>query len=284
MLSLGRSRQTGGAAYRGLFQWMNQMTLDSKALSAVEGAAEQYMAAQGVLMSAVAKLGSTVDGTLNLLPEGIRSSLHDTLRSALDQAFKVAILNMDGETGKEASKGLYKLLGAATGAAGGFFGAPGILAELPVTTTAILRSIADVARSKGADLKDPAVQLACLQVFALGGPLDDDDEADALFVASRVGANIAAPKLAEMITKIASRFAITLSPKIVAQSVPIAGAVAGAGLNLTYMSFYQSMAAVMFTLKPIEAEFGQEATRQSFIDAINTVKAKKISGKTKIFP
>lgn len=260
------------------------MTLDSRALSVVNDAAERYVAAQGILMSAVAKLGSTVEGAMDMLPEGIRGSLHDTLRSALEQAFKVAILNMDDEAGKEASKGLYRLLGAATGAAGGFFGAPGILAELPVTTTAILRSIADVARSKGADLRDPAIQVACLQVFALGGPLDDDDEADALFVASRVGANIAAPKVAEMITKIAGRFAITLSPKIVAQSVPIAGAVAGAGLNLTYMSFYQAMADVMFTLRPIEAEFGREATRQSFLDAVGAVRAKKVTGKKSVLP
>lgn len=260
------------------------MSLDPRALSVVNEAAEQYVAAQGILMSAVAKLGSTVDGAMDLLPEAIRGSLHEALRSALERAFEVAILNMDEEAGKEASTGLYKLLGAATGAAGGFFGAPGILAELPVTTTAILRSIADVARSKGADLKDPATQMACLQVFAMGGPLDDDDEVDALFLASRVGVNIAAPRLAEMITTIASRFAVTLSPKIVAQSVPIVGAVAGAGLNVTYMSFYQSMAGVMFTLKPVEAEFGREATQQSFIEAIKNFNAKKVTGKTKLLP
>jgi hypothetical protein len=95
---------------------------------------------------------------------------------------------------------------------------------------------------------------------------------------------MAAPRVAEMITKVAGRFAITLSPKIVAQSVPIAGAVAGAGLNLTYMSFYQAMAAVMFTLRPIEAEFGREATRQSFLDAVGAARAKKVAGKKSVLP
>ena len=40
--------------------------------------------------------------------------------------------------------------------------------ELPVTTTIILRSIADIARNEGESISENEVKLACL-VFALGG-------------------------------------------------------------------------------------------------------------------
>lgn len=44
---------------------------------------------------------------------------------------------------------LRKLRGICTGAAGGFFGPLTSLAELPITTTLILRSIANIARTRG---------------------------------------------------------------------------------------------------------------------------------------
>ena len=39
--------------------------------------------------------------------------------------------------------------------------------ELPLTTTLMLQSIADIARHYGEDLRRPEARLACLEVFAL---------------------------------------------------------------------------------------------------------------------
>jgi hypothetical protein len=44
--------------------------------------------------------------------------------------------------------GLYRELVAGTGAAGGAFGLSGLAFDLPVTTTLMLRSIAEIARRK----------------------------------------------------------------------------------------------------------------------------------------
>src|SRR5690606_16527871 len=84
-----------------------------------------------------------------------------------------------------ASTRLHKAATAATGAVGGFFGMSALALELPVTTTLIMRAIADVARSEGCVLSDPEVQAACIEVFALGGNAPDDDAADSGYYASR---------------------------------------------------------------------------------------------------
>src|ERR1700746_681884 len=67
------------------------------------------------------------------------------------------------------SQFLHRALATASGAAGGTFGLAALPVELPVSTTIMLRSIADIARSEGEDLSDPEAALACVEVFALGG-------------------------------------------------------------------------------------------------------------------
>ncbi|HEY7773563.1 MAG TPA: EcsC family protein [Marinagarivorans sp.] len=62
------------------------------------------------------------------------------------------------------------------GAFGGAFGLPALAIGLPISTTIMLRSIADIAHSEGELLNRQEAQLAGLQVFALGGPNDDDAE------------------------------------------------------------------------------------------------------------
>jgi hypothetical protein len=62
-----------------------------------------------------------------------------------------------------------------SGAVGGFFGLPALALELPVSTTLLLRAIADIARSEGEPIKSTESRLACLEVFALGGNSRSDD-------------------------------------------------------------------------------------------------------------
>ena len=67
------------------------------------------------------------------------------------------------------SNGWHKVASAASGAVGGAFGLAALAVELPVSTTIMMRSIADVARAEGADLADRQAQLECVMVLALGG-------------------------------------------------------------------------------------------------------------------
>src|ERR1700761_9488493 len=63
----------------------------------------------------------------------------------------------------------HKLAAAASGAVGGALGLAALPLELPISTTILLRSIAEIAREEGEDLNAPEAAFACVEVFALGG-------------------------------------------------------------------------------------------------------------------
>jgi hypothetical protein len=92
------------------------------------------------------------------------------MRSAL----RLAIGSMDLIPPNAAHDKLHRLLASAAGAFGGLLGPLTLLAELPVTTVLMLRSIADIAHGEGEDLNTPEARLACVQVFALGGRTGKD--------------------------------------------------------------------------------------------------------------
>ena len=83
------------------------------------------------------------------------------------------------------SQAMHKILATASGAAGGAFGMAALPIELPVSTIIILRSIMDIAKSEGEDLRDPEAMLSCMQVFAIGGHASLDDASESGYLAVR---------------------------------------------------------------------------------------------------
>ena len=153
---------------------------------------------------------------------------------------------------------LNQAVSAAMGAAGGAGGLPTALAELPVTTTLLLRVIQGVAVEHGFDPLSENVQFDCVQVFSAAGPLSDDDGADLGFLSARVA--LSGRAMQAVIAKVAPRLAVVLGQKLAAQAVPVLGAVAGAATNYAYTSYYQDMAHVHFGLRKlaIDADIPQE--------------------------
>ncbi len=49
----------------------------------------------------------------------------------------------------------------------------------------MMRAVADVARAEGFDLSDVDTKAACLEVFAMGGPTDQDDAAETGYYMAR---------------------------------------------------------------------------------------------------
>ena len=80
----------------------------------------------------------------------------------------------------------HKAMAALSGAVGGAFGLATLAVELPVSTTLMLRSIAEIAREEGEDLETPEGALACVQVFALGGRATAETEAGAALTVAHV--------------------------------------------------------------------------------------------------
>src|SRR5260370_306088 len=80
---------------------------------------------------------------------------------------------------------LHSGLACTSGAIGGAFGLAALTVELPVSTTIMLRAIAAIAQQEGEELTDPRTGLACLEVFALGGPPTDETGVEADYFAVR---------------------------------------------------------------------------------------------------
>jgi hypothetical protein len=172
---------------------------------------------------------------------------------------------------------LSRLMASASGAVSGFIGLPGLLIDIPLTTTLMLRSIAEIARDHGEDIATDDGKRACLEVLAQGGPRTEDDDAELGYWSARAG--LSHLTIDALIRTVASRFGVNLSGKLLAQVVPIAGAMAGGGLNWIFMGYYQEMARVHFTIRAIERRTGDPAgVRVCFDRLVARAREMKVSG------
>jgi hypothetical protein len=178
------------------------------------------------------------------------------------------------------SETAHKALAAVTGAVGGAFGLATLAVELPVSTTLMLRSIAEIAREEGEDVETPEGALACVQVFALGGrPGQNLSESGYFAVRAALAKTMAeaaryagsktlldqgAPALMRFTAQIAARFGLVVSQKVAAQAVPVLGAVGGATVNTAFMNHFQTMARGHFTVRRLERAYGREPVREAY--------------------
>ena len=202
-------------------------------------------------------IGGQAENLLDRLPSDMRGRLGDATEHALRMAMQAAHRSRD--VVGEQPGWLSRAVTTAMGAAGGFGGLPSAMAELPVTTTILLRAIQDVAAEHGFDPDEDGVQFDCIQVFAAAGPLDHDDGSDLAFLGTRVTVTGAA--LQTLITRVAPRLATVMGQKLAAQTVPVLGAAAGAATNYAYTSYYQQMAHVHFGLRRLAIDAGIDHAR-----------------------
>ncbi len=244
-----------------------------------------------------AKMANLIGGPLEFavrkLPTAVSSRIQGVTEAALYKAAQTALWTMDNkQPGKPASPRLHKLAAAASGALGGAGGLPALAIELPLSTTIIMRAVADIARSEGFDLDDFATRQACLEVFALGGNSGGDDASETGYYLARgfttelmrhlsaelagttlggshglllgLGPKEAGKWLARIVEKVAARFGVVVSEKFAAQAVPVLGAVAGATLNTLFTGYYQDMARGHFIVRRLERRYGFETVRLAY--------------------
>lgn len=226
-------------------------------------------------------IGTPVEQGLKLLPRGWYQRLHQATDAGIRSALDVALASMDKLPPGGAHDSLHRLLVMATGALGGLFGPLTLLAELPVTTTLMLRSIADIAHSEGEDLTSLDGRLACMEVFALGGRTREDKAADAGYYSLRatlglhfssallhspasVGNTANIPGGIDLIRAIASRFGVVVSDEVAAKMIPIAGAVSGALINLVFIDHFQDVARGHFVVRRLERKYGADFIRLQY--------------------
>ncbi|WP_269801461.1 EcsC family protein [Colwellia sp. Bg11-28] len=146
-------------------------------------------------------IGTPIEKGLDLLPDDWSKNIAKVTEKSLIKASDAAIFTMKDIPGEGSSNIWHKLGVAVSGGVGGFFGLAAIAVELPISTSIMLRSIADIARSEGESITTPETQMACLEVFALGGPSDLDDGSESGYFAIRAALAKSVAEATEFILK-----------------------------------------------------------------------------------
>lgn len=225
-------------------------------------------------------VGTPLETAMDRLPASWRKQIGSATQTALTKALAVAASTMSPEAA-EPSPRLHKFAAGVSGALGGAFGLVSLPIELPVSTTIMLRAIADIARANGEDLSQPAARIECLNVFALGGISAGDSGAESGYFAVRtalgriVGEAVAyiaerglvsegAPALVRLVVVIAARFQAQVSQKVAMQAVPLIGAASGAAINLAFTDHFQDIATGHFGVRRLERQYGADAVRSAY--------------------
>lgn len=257
-------------------------------------------------MRNVNKIGDTVDTGMTFVPEKVVVKLQSITKTALLKVIKANLLTIQkNKEFKKPSKLVYKSIVTSSGALSGFFGATTgfgtaiFASELTLTTKFLMRTIMDIARSEGEDIYTLEGQMACLEVFALGGESKDDDDLETSYYTTRIAINSAVNNvsaagvkvgletlvkgastlgsgvLSNFVSKIATRLSLLISEKFLAQALPIVGAIGGGGLNYVFVDHFQKMATSHFTIKRLERQYGEAEVKLAYesIDVSKTIKA-----------
>jgi hypothetical protein len=226
-------------------------------------------------------IGGPIERGIRRLPAGWREGLQGVSKKSLMSALEVASTTMkEGHAGPAADLA-HQLAVGLTGGVGGLFGLASIAWELPLSTTLMLRSMLDVARSEGHSVQDLRTRISCLEVFAFGGRSGADDGAESGYWAVRAGlatmvtdaaAYIAqngiktrsAPVLAKLIAAISGRFGVIVSEQVAAKAVPLIGAAAGSAINVMFIQHFQEMARGHFIIRRLEKKHPPEEVEAAY--------------------
>ncbi|WP_457553378.1 EcsC family protein [Desulfobacula sp.] len=226
-------------------------------------------------------IGTPIEKGFELLPDKWNIKIGKMTQAALTKATHTAVFTMKNSSGDESSNIWHKLAVATTGGVGGFFGLPAMSIELPVSTTIMLRSIADISRSEGEDISTDEAKIACIEVFALGGPTSNDDASESGYftVRAALAQSVAkateyiakkgiveegAPALVRFIIQVANRFSIQVSEKAAAQAIPAIGAAGGSIINTLFIDHFQDMARGHFIVRRLERKYGPEMIKATY--------------------
>ena len=226
-------------------------------------------------------VGTPIEMGVKLLPRPLYTRTRTLADMAISKALQAALSSLRHEKEPDPHDGFYRMLAAGSGALGGMFGLYSLPVEFGISTTIMLRSIAEIARCQGENIHETGTQLACMEVFALGGHSETDDAAEtgyygirlalawpvthAAHYISRHGMAVeGAPLLVKLISTIGSRFHVALTQKVAAQMVPLIGAAGGAAVNTIFMSHFQEMAHGHFAVRRLERKYGKELVQANY--------------------
>jgi len=244
--------------------------------------ARQLLEVPGLAAKVSDAVGTPIEKGLELLPKKWNTAVLDVTRKSIEKALDVAVWSL-GTLRQAPANSWHKIAAGTVGAAGGAFGLAALAVELPVSTTIMLRSIADIARGEGEDLQSPETRIECVQVLALGGKSAADDAAETGYFAARAAMASAvseavrhvaqkgasqsgAPAIVRLITAVASRFSVNVTEKAAAQAIPLIGALGGAVINTLFIGHFQDMARGHFIVRRLERHHGTAVVSRAYLE------------------
>ncbi len=240
----------------------------------------------GIAIKIINVIGLPIEKGIKKLPKNWSDKIGEITKKALLKASEAAIFTIKDIPGKGSSDKWHKLSVATSGGVSGFFGIAALAIELPISTTIMLRSIAEIARSQGETITSTETKLACLEVFALGGNSKSDESAEsgyyairallaksisevAEFIAEKGFVEEGAPVLVRSIANISQRFGIQITEKAAAQAIPAIGAAGGAIINTIFIDHFQDMAKGHFIVRKLERTYGKEIIKRLYEELPN---------------
>jgi 5'-3' exonuclease len=122
-------------------------------------------------------------------------------------------------------------------------------------------------------IEDSKKLLGLIGIPVVQAPMDGEGEA-ALLVQKGYATAVAsqdfdsllfgAPVLVRLLAQIAARFNTVVGEKIMAQGVPLVGAVGGATINLLFIDHFQDMARGHFAVRRLERAYGHAAVAAKY--------------------
>lgn len=225
-------------------------------------------------------LGTPIEKGFEMFPKRWKDKVGEITHSALSRAVGTALFTLNDSPHRQASNLWHKIAAGTTGGISGFFGLTALALELPISTTIMLRSIADIARSEGESVTSTATKMACIEVFAFGGSRSGDDPYDsAYFVArSTLASSVAnaaeyiaekgvvegSPTLLRLILQISDRFSVQVSEKALSQALPAIGAAGGAIINTLFIDHFQDIARGHFIVRRLERKYGTKMVQSAY--------------------
>jgi hypothetical protein len=235
--------------------------------------------------------GRPIDRVMRLMPKAASGRLESAVLNCLN----VAITSIEPQSKAPPERRASTLLAGLSGGVSGFFGLAALPIELPLTTTLMLRAIADIARHHGEDLSTLEARFACVEVFALGSP-KTGRRADFGYYATRTllsrlaanastilversAANLSAPVAGSLVTEIATRFGLVVSERSAASALPVLGAFGGATVNMIFMNHFQQVASGHFAIRKLERRYGQAVVRRLYAEHTPPRAAPRVAGR-----
>jgi hypothetical protein len=224
--------------------------------------------------------GRPVDQMLRVMPRAANARLNKIVERSILTCLKLAIGSLKDKPRRRTAGRTSSMVASINGGISGFFGLAALPLELPVTTTLMLREIADIARHHGEDLSSLEARLACLEVLGLGARrshpgIEVGYYASRTLLSKLVGdasshiierglTGMSAPAVGGLVAEVMRRFGLVATERAAASALPVAGAFGGATVNFLFMKHFQRIAHGHFTVRRLERRYGKELVRRYY--------------------